>query len=98
MSYNRLFKQASTCGYFCKDNKRIYAALEILNNQNEKINFVKVKVNSGKREKTSDDNNNVVTANIVSIVVGISTYSICNHMKHIDVPKLPNIEYLEEKM
>ena len=28
-----------------------------------------------------------MTANIVSIVDGIPTHSIGNHMKHIDVPK-----------
>ena len=37
--------------------------------------------------RISDDKNNVVTANIVSIVDGLPIHSIGNHMKHIDVPR-----------
>ena len=82
-----LFKQASTCGYFWKDNKIIHAALETLNNRNEIIKLVKVKVYSVNRGRISDDKNNVVASNIVSIVAGIQLHSISNHMNHIDVPK-----------
>ena len=37
--------------------------------------------------RIGDDKNNFVTANIVSIVVGIPTHSIVDHMKHIDVSR-----------
>ena len=39
------------------------------------------------RGRISDDKNNFVTANIVSIVDGIPIHSIVDHMKHIDVPR-----------
>ena len=87
LSYHRLFKQTSTCGYIWKDNKRIHTALETLNNQNETIQLAKIKVNSVNRGRICDDKNTFVKANIVSIVDGIPTHSIGNHMKHIDVPK-----------
>ena len=84
-TYHRLFKQASTCGYCCKDKKIIHAALNIINNQNEMIKLAKVKnVNSG---RISDNKNNFVSLKIVSIVASIPTHLILNHMKHIDVPK-----------
>ena len=51
------------------------------------IKLAKIKVNSVIRGRISDDKNNSVTANIVSIVDGIPTHSICNHMKHINVLK-----------
>ena len=35
----RLIKQAFDCGYFWKGDKRIHAALELLNNQNIMLNF-----------------------------------------------------------
>ena len=38
------------------------------------------------RGRISDDNNNFVTSNIVSIVTRIPTHSIVDHMEHIDVP------------
>ena len=38
------------------------------------------------RGRISDDKNNFVTSNIVSIVAGIPAHSIVDHMKHIDVP------------
>ena len=49
------------------------------------IKLAKVKsVNCG---RISDDRNNFVASNIVSVVAGIPTHWISNHMKHIDVPK-----------
>ena len=51
--------------------------------QNEMIKIAKEKV----RGRISDDKNNFVTANIVSIVAGIPTHSIVDHMKHIDVSR-----------
>ena len=39
------------------------------------------------RGRISDDKNNFVRANIVSIVAGIPTHSIVDHMKYIDVPR-----------
>ena len=80
LSHNRLFKQATDCGYFWKDNKRIHSALEMLKNQNEMIKITREKV----RGRISDDKNNFVTTNIVA---GIPIYSIVDHMKHIDVPR-----------
>ena len=68
----------------------IHVAPDILNNQNETIKLAKVKVNCVNRERISDDKNNFVTANILSIVAGTPTHSICSHMKHIDVPKITN--------
>ena len=85
LSHYRLFKQGSACGYFWKGNNIIHAALEILNNQNEMIKLAKVK--SVNRGRISDDKNNFVASNIVSIVSSIPTHSISNHMKHIDVPR-----------
>ena len=85
LSHNRLFKQATDCGYFWKDNKRIHSALEILKNQTDMIKTALQKTK--KRGRTSDDKNNFVTANIVSIVAGNPTYSINDHMKHIDVSR-----------
>ena len=41
LSHNHLFKQATDCGYFWKDNKRIHTALEILKNENETIKIAK---------------------------------------------------------
>ena len=87
MSRNRLFKQASPCGYFWKDNKIIHAALEILKKQNEIIKFLEIKVNSVKGGRIRDDKNKFVTVTIVSIIADTLTHSIGNHMKHIDVPK-----------
>ena len=87
LSHHRLFKQASACGYFWKDNKRIHATLEILNNQNEMLNLVKVKVYSINRGRISDDKNKFVTSNIVSIVTATLVHSTGNYMKHINVPK-----------
>ena len=55
------------------------------------IKLAKIKINSVNCERISDDKNNVVTANIVSIVDGLPIHSIGNHMKHIDVPKSTNI-------
>ena len=49
------------------------------------------KVKSVNRGKISDDKNNFVALKIVSIIDGIPTRSISNHMKHIDVPR--NIKY-----
>ena len=46
------------------------------------IKISKVKV----RGRISDDKNNFVTANIVSIVAGITIHSIVDHIKNIDVP------------
>ena len=46
-------KQASDCGYFCKDDKIIHAALESLNNQ-----YMMLKISSEsstKRELITDD-------------------------------------------
>ena len=43
LSHNRLFKQATDCGYFWKDNKRIHSALKILKNQNDMIKMAKQK-------------------------------------------------------
>ena len=51
------------------------------------INLTKVKVNCVNRGRISDDKNNFITANIVSIVAGTPTHSISNHMKDIDVPR-----------
>jgi len=85
LSHNRLFKQATDCGYFWKDNKRIHSALEILKNQTDMIKMAMIKQKTTGR--ISDDKNNFVTANIVSIVAGIPTHSIVDHMKHIDVPQ-----------
>ena len=45
------------------------------------------KLKSVNRGRISDDKNKFVASNIVSIVAGIPTHSISNHMKHIDVPK-----------
>ena len=45
------------------------------------------KVKTKKRGRTSDDKNNFVTANIVSIVAGNPTHSIVDHIKHIDVSR-----------
>ena len=87
LSRHRLFKQATTCGYFWKDNKKMHAALEILNNQNEKIKLAKVKLKYVNRGRISDDQNNFVTSNTVSIVADIPTHSIGNHMKHIDISR-----------
>ena len=65
--------------------KRTHTALKILNNQNEMIKLAKVKkINRG---RLCDDKNNFVSSNIVSIVSGIPTHSILNHIRHIDVPK-----------
>ena len=61
--------------------------MEILNNQNEMIKLAKIKVNSVNRGRISDDKNNFVQSNIVSIDDRIPTHSIGDHMKHIDVPK-----------
>ena len=55
LSRHRLFKQATACGYFWKDNKKMHAALEILNNQNEKIKLAKVKLKYVNRGRISDD-------------------------------------------
>ena len=92
LSHNRLFKQATDCGYFWKDNKRIHSALEILKNQNEMIKIAKQKI----RGRISDDKNNFVTANIVSIVDGIPTHSIVDHMKHIDVSRATKYRLFEK--
>ena len=51
------------------------------------IKLAKVKVNCVNRRRLSDDKNNFITANVVSIADGIPTRSIGNHMKHFDVPK-----------
>ena len=69
---------------FGKITKKINSALEILKNQNEMIKIAKQKI----RGRISDDKNNFVTANIVSIVDGIPTHSIVDHMKHIDVSRV----------
>ena len=45
------------------------------------------KLKSINHERLSDDKNNFVASNIVSVVAGIPTHSILNHMKHIDVHK-----------
>ena len=37
--------------------------------------------------RISDDKNNFVTVNIVSIVAGILIHSIVDHMRNIDVPR-----------
>ena len=55
-----------------------------------------------KRGRTSDDKNNFVTANIVSIVDGIPTHTILDHMKYIDVARttkyrLFNTGYVKRK-
>ena len=84
--HHRLFKQASTCGYVWKYNKRLHAVLEILNNKNEMIKLAKVKVNCVNRGRINDNKNNFGTANIVSIVAGTPIHSIGNHMKNIDIP------------
>ena len=70
---------------FGKIKKIIHVSLEILKNQNEMIKLVKIK--SVNRGRISDDKNNFVASNIVSIVSSIPTHSISNHMKHIDVPR-----------
>ena len=36
---SKSYKQATDCGYFWKDNKRIHSALEILKNQNETVSY-----------------------------------------------------------
>ena len=87
LSKHCVFKQASDYDYFWKDSKRIHAVLKILNNQSEMIKLAKVKVNCVNRRRLSDDKNNFITANVVSIADGIPTRSIGNHMKHFDVPK-----------
>ena len=68
LSRYHLFKQTTVCGYVWKTNKIIHAALKILNNQNEMIKLARVKVSYVNCGKISDDKNNFVTANIVSIV------------------------------
>ena len=83
LSHNSLFNQATDCGYFWKDNKRIYSVLEILKNQNEMIKSAKQKI----RGRISDDKNNFVTSSIVRIVAGIPIHSIVDHMRNIDVPR-----------
>ena len=70
---------------FGKIKKIIHVSLEILKNQNEMIKLVKVK--SVNRGRISDDKNNFVASNIVSIISSIPTHSISNHVKHIDVPR-----------
>ena len=45
------------------------------------------KVKRVNRRRISDNKNNFVASNIVSIVTGIPTHSISNHMKHIDVSR-----------
>ena len=55
----------------------------MLKNQNEMIKMAKQKTTG----RISDDKNNFVTANILSIVAGIPTHSIVDHMKHIDVAR-----------
>ena len=45
------------------------------------------KVNGVKRGKITDDKNNILAENIVSIVIGIPTNSISNHMEYIDIPR-----------
>ena len=45
------------------------------------------KVKSINRGKISDNKNDFVASNIINVVDGIPTYSIPNHMKHIDVPR-----------
>ena len=57
--------------------------MEILKNQNERIKIAKQEI----RGRISDDKNNFVTKNIVSIVAGIPTHSIVDHMKYIDVSR-----------
>ena len=85
LSHNRLFRQATDCDYFWKDNKRIHSALEILKNQTDMMKIAMTKQKTTGR--ISDDKNNFVASNIVSIVSSIPTHSISNHMKHIDVPR-----------
>ena len=92
----RLFNQASDCGYYLKDNKRIHAALEILNNQNEMIKLEKL--NIVKRGRITDDRNNLLTVNIVNIVADTPTNFICNHMRHIDIPKTVRCRLLKKVM
>ena len=55
----RLFKQTSDFGYYWKANKRIHTTMKILNNQNEMLKFAKV--DSVKRERITDDTNNLST-------------------------------------
>ena len=45
------------------------------------------KVNGVKRGKITYDKNNCLAENVVSIVIGIPTNSISNHMKYIDIPR-----------
>ena len=72
LSHHRLYKQESTCGYFWKDNKRIHAALEILNYQNKMIKLEKVEnVNRG---RLSDDKNNFVSSNRYPNSFNIESY------------------------
>ena len=72
LSHHRLYKQESTFGYFWKDNKRIHAALEILNYQNKMIKLEKVEnVNRG---RLSDDKDNFVSSNRYPNLFNIESY------------------------
>ena len=51
------------------------------------IKLAKVKIKCANRGRISDDKNNFVTANIVSIDSGTPTQSIVDHMKQINVSK-----------
>ena len=44
-------------------------------------------IKSVNRGRISDDRNKFVASNILSIIASIPTYSISNHMKHINVPR-----------
>ena len=49
------------------------------------------KVKSVNHGRINNDKSNFVASNMVSIVAGILSHSISNHMKYIDVPR--NTEY-----
>ena len=77
LTNSSLIKQASECGYFWKDDKRIHASLESLNNQNIMLNlFFK---SSTKQWKITDDKITYVMAKFVSNP-GIQSSSIFNHI------------------
>ena len=84
LTNSSLIKQASDCGYFWKDDKRIHASLESLNNQNIMLNISFER--STKRWRITDDKNTYVMTKFVSNP-GIQSSSIFNHIKHIDFPR-----------
>ena len=81
LTNSRLIKKISDCDHCWKDDKRIYAALESLNNQNL---MLKIKPEgSTQRGRKTDYKNSFIMTIFVSIVDTPASFT-SNHTKDID--------------